>query len=53
MYAYSPILNSIFIDKLWRKIFIHPLYKRIRRCENDWKYAGEDKRIENEKNKNH
>ena len=49
VYAYSPILNSIFIDKLWRKIFIHPLYKRIRRCENDWKYAGEDKRIENEK----
>lgn len=49
IYAYSPILNSVFIDKLWRKIFIHSLYKKIRKCETDWKYAGADKRVDNEK----
>ena len=34
VYAYTPVLNSVAFDKLYRQIMIHPLYKRILKTEN-------------------
>lgn len=33
VYVYTPILRSKFVDKLYRKVRIHPLYKRILKTE--------------------
>ena len=40
VYAYSPILVNKSIDSLYRKIFIHPLHKKIRLAEKEWKTNG-------------
>lgn len=34
VYAYTPVLCSVAFDKLYRRIMIHPLYKRILKTEN-------------------
>lgn len=33
VYAYTPVLYSVAADKLYRRIMIHPLYKRILKTE--------------------
>lgn len=33
VYAYSPVLYSISLDKLYRRVFIHPLYRRLKKTE--------------------
>lgn len=33
VYAYTPILYSVTIDKIYRRLMIHPLYKRILKTE--------------------
>lgn len=36
VYAYTPVLYSVAFDKLYRRIMIHPLYKRILKTENTY-----------------
>lgn len=33
VYAYTPVLHSVTVDKLFRRVMIHPLYKRILKTE--------------------
>ncbi len=46
VYAYSPVLISITIDKVFRKIFLHPLNKRLRRIEIKYSFSKNKKAIE-------
>lgn len=34
VYAYSPVLKSVFVDKVYRLLWIHPLHKRLESVEN-------------------
>lgn len=36
VYAYSPVLHNVFVDKIYRWLMIHPLYKRIQRTEKSY-----------------
>lgn len=38
VYSYHPVLAGITVDKLYRSIFIHSIYKQIRKTESNWKY---------------
>lgn len=38
IYAYCPILVNRSVDALYRRIWIHPLYKKIRKVESRWKH---------------
>lgn len=41
VYAYSPILHSVFLDKVYRRIFIHPLNKKLKKIEDMYpRYNG-------------
>lgn len=43
VYAYTPVLHSVFVDKLFRRVMIHPLYKRILKTERRYPmYAPSD-----------
>lgn len=44
VYVYSPILVNMCFDSVFRKIFIHPLHKKIKKVENDWKYIPQKKK---------
>lgn len=46
VYAYSPVLYSVKIDSLYRKLFIHPLYKKIRQAETECIYGDESVKSE-------
>lgn len=37
VYAYCPILGCRWLDAIYRILFIHPLNKKIRRIETEWK----------------
>lgn len=39
VYAYTPILRNQWIDAIYRRTFIHPLNKKIRQVEAEWKYG--------------
>lgn len=44
VYAYSPILHSFFLDKIYRCLFIHPLYKKLKKIEDMYpRYNGSGK----------
>ena len=34
VYAYMPILHSLSVDKAYRRMFIHPLYKKLKKTED-------------------
>ena len=36
MYVYAPILRTKGLDKIYRRLFVHPLYKRILKTENQY-----------------
>lgn len=40
IYAYSPILYSLTIDKLYRCLLINPVYKKIRKEEFNYKHSN-------------
>jgi len=46
IYAYAPILYNIFVDKLFRFLFIHPLHRMIKKVEESWKYSDDSTRAE-------
>ena len=39
VYAYTPILGAKWMDATYRRMLIHPLNKKIRKVEADWKYG--------------
>lgn len=41
IYAYTPILCNQQIDGLYRRFLIHPLYRKIRQAESDWKHTDD------------
>lgn len=50
VYAYSPVLYNITADRLYRLLRIHPLYKKIRKTEQQYtKYSHSDKTEDKEK----
>lgn len=50
VYAYSPVVFNVMVDKLYRRLRIHPLYKSIQKTEQIYsKYSHSDKTEDREK----
>lgn len=46
IYAYTPILYNIVIDKIYRRLCIHPLNKKIKKVEDSCKHSDFEKKAE-------
>lgn len=44
VYAYCPILVCKWVDVLYRRLLIHPINKRIRKVEADWKFGHDSEK---------
>ena len=49
IYAYCPTLKNIYIDSIYRKMFIHPLNIKLRNVESKWKHDKKYKKQRYEK----
>lgn len=44
IYAYSPILVNRFADRIFRRVLIHPIHKKIKSVEDDCRYSDHKKK---------